>query len=316
MRMRAFAHPTADGMAAGSSLRRRDAVLLLGVVAVAWGTAWPVSKAILEYLPPLWTTALRSIVGTGALFAIVAVRGQIRIPQRGDTPVVLNVALLHMTAFSALVSMGLQLVPAGRAVVLGYTTPLWVTLGAWLLLKESITPLRVIGLLVGLAGLFLLFDPAAFDWSNRKTILGNGFVLLAALCWAISILHVRAHRWIATPFQLVPWQALLATCVLVPMALLYEGLPQIPLSPRLGALLLYGGFIGIALPYWAMQTVNRGLPAATTALGLLAVPVVGVAVSAIALGESVSFVLLAAMLLILGGIAIGMGDSVLRRSGS
>jgi drug/metabolite transporter (DMT)-like permease len=83
--------------------------------------SWPVIKAILQDLP--WTTALRSIIGTAILFAISALRRSVVLPKSGDIPVVLNIALLHMVAFTGLVSIGLQFVPAGRSVVLGYTTP-------------------------------------------------------------------------------------------------------------------------------------------------------------------------------------------------
>ncbi len=54
-----------------------------------------------------------------------------------------------------------------------------------------------------------------------------------------------------------------------------------------------------------MATVNRSLPAVVTSLGLLATPVIGVAGSAIILGETIQVDLVVAMLLILGGIAIG-----------
>jgi drug/metabolite transporter (DMT)-like permease len=291
-------------------LRRREAIALLAAIAVAWGTSWPVIKAILQDLPPMWTTGLRSTIGTAILFTISAFRGTVALPQRGDVPVVLNIALLHMVAFSGLISVGLQFVPAGRSIVLGYTTPLWVTAGARLFLGETLTPSRMIGLVVGLSGLFFLFDPSTFDWSNHNAVVGNALVLLAALCWAASILHVRAHKWVSTPFQLVPWQALLATCILMLLALVLEGVPHIEWNARLVVLLLYGGAVGIALPYWAMQTVNRGLPAITTALGLLAVPIVGVACSSIALGEPLTFALLAATVLIIGGIAIGLSDPI------
>jgi drug/metabolite transporter (DMT)-like permease len=293
-------------------LRRREAIVLLAAIAVAWGTGWPVTKAILQDLSPLWTTAIRSAIGTATLFAISAGRRQLVLPQRGDIPLVLNIALLHMFAFSALVSIGLQFVPAGRSVVLGYTTPLWVTAGARLFLGEALTRARALGVAVGVSGLLILFDPSTFDWSDRNAVLGNALVLLAALCWSASILHVRAHQWVSTPFELVPWQALLATCILAPLAIIFEGIPNIEWSGRLVLLLIYGGAIGIALPYWATQTVNRSLPAIATSLGLLAVPVVGVVCSTIGLGETFSFSLLAAMTLIIGGIAIGMSDSILR----
>ena len=290
-------------------MRRPQAILLLALIAVGWGTAWPVIKAILQDLPPLWTLVFRSAIGTSVLFAISASRQSLIFPKRGDTAVVLNVALLHMVAFAALVSVGLQFVPAGRSIVLGYTTPLWVTVGARLFLGEALTAARIIGVAVGMLGLLVLLNPFSFAWDDRAAATGNLLVLLGSLCWAASILHVRAHKWVSTPFELVPWQALIATCVLAPLALLFEGIPHPPWSARLVLLLGYGGSVGIALPYWAVQTVNRNLPAITTALALLAVPVVGVVCSSVALGEPVGATLIMAMALIISGIGIGMTGS-------
>jgi drug/metabolite transporter (DMT)-like permease len=293
-----------------ATLRHHEAILLLCAVAVGWGTAWPVIKTILEDIPPLWTLVLRSTIGTATLFAISAGRRSLVLPKRGDTAVVLNVSLLHMVAFAALVSVGLQFVPAGRSVVLGYTTPLWVSIGARMFLGEALTRARVISMIVGMLGLLLLFNPSTFAWHDHPVVIGNLLVLIGSLCWAVSILHVRAHRWVSSPFELIPWQVLLATCTLVPLALLFEGVPRVEWTARLIALLLYGGTAGLALPYWAMQMINKSVPAITTALALLAVPVVGVVCSSIMLGEPVNASLVLAMLFIVGGIAIGMGDSI------
>ena len=82
-------------------------------------------------------------------------------------------------------------------------------------------------------------------------MLGNGLLLLAAACWAVSIVYVRAHRWISTPFQLVFWEALLASGLLGLLALLFDGVPRVEWTPRLVLLLLYGGVCGNALAYWA-----------------------------------------------------------------
>jgi drug/metabolite transporter (DMT)-like permease len=68
-----------------------------------------------------------------------------------------------------------------------------------------------------------MFDPNAFDWRDAKALLGNGLVLLAAICWSVSMVYTRAHRWTATPFQLVPWQTFLAGTVLSALALIFEG---------------------------------------------------------------------------------------------
>lgn len=287
-------------------LPRRTAVFLFGIVVVTWGLNWAVTKILVDSVSPLWATAIRSAIAAVTLFLLLSARGQFIVPRRGDLPVVLAVGLLHMAIFSTLVAFGLQLVPVGRSIVLGYTTSLWVAPGARLFLGERLTPSRLLGIGVGMAGLAVMFNPVAFDWSDGQALLGNGLVLLAALSWAVSILYVRVHTWISTPFQLVFWQALLATCVLSVLALLVDGVPQIRGTPSLAAAFLYSGVCGTALGYWAMVTVNRSLPATTTSLGILATPVVGVASSAIAFGEVINGGLLLAMAMILGGIAIGM----------
>jgi drug/metabolite transporter (DMT)-like permease len=286
-------------------LHRRKALMLFAVVVVSWGLNWLVTKTLVHSIPPLWTTAIRSAIATVALLLLLLARGQFIIPRRGDVPVIIAIAVLHMVGFSALVAFGLQFVPVGRSVVLGYTTPLWVTPGAWLFLKEPLTRSRAAGVGLGLLGVIVMFNPFAFDWSNRDGLIGNGLILLAAFCWAANILYVRAHKWISTPFQLVFWQTLLATTILSVLALLFDGLPQIDWNPEIAAAFLYAGIFGTALAYWAMAMVNRSLPAVTTSLGILATPVIGVISSAIVFGEPISLSLLVAMALILTGIAVG-----------
>ncbi len=295
----------AGGASPRDGAAHREGVVLLVTVVLAWGVTWPVNKVILESLPPLWMMALRSAIATVALFAIAISRRRLSLPPRADLPVLLSITLLHMVGFTVLSSWGLQLVSTGRSVVLAYTTPLWVTPGASLFLNERLTPRRAIGVAVGLVGLLALFNPLAFDWGDGRAVLGNGAIVLAALLWAASILHIRGHRWRSTPFDLVPWELLLATVILTPLAIATSGTPAAQWDARLVSLLLYAGVVGTALAYWAIATASRNLPAVTTSLGSLGTPVVSVVVAAVWLGEPPTLPLLAAIGLILGGVAIG-----------
>ncbi|MFL9923990.1 DMT family transporter [Herbaspirillum lusitanum] len=288
-----------------TTLPMRQALLLLALVVLIWGTTWPVNKASLSYLTPIWGAAIRSMIGAFALLLICLGRGRLRFPPRGDWPVVCSVSLLHMSIYSMLCNIGLQHVGAGRSVVLAFTTPLWVAPGARLFLGEPLTARRLIGAVLGLLGLLLIFNPLSFDWGNAEAVQGNGLILLGAIFWAASILYVRGHRWISEPFDLLFWQALLASCVLTPSAFLLEGPPDFSWSPLLLTQLLYSGAFGIAIAYWAINKVNQALPAMTTSLGLLGVPVFGIVCSALTLGEALEPSLLAAMALIICGIALG-----------
>jgi drug/metabolite transporter (DMT)-like permease len=288
--------------------RRQGALFLLTTV-VAWGLTWPVNKLVVMTVPPLWAVALRTIIASATLFVLALVVRRLIIPPREDLPVLLSITLCHMVGFTVLTSFGLVVVPAGRSVVLAYTTPLWVTPGAALFLGERLTARRAIGVLVGLVGLAALFNPFAFDWTSREAVLGNASILAGALLWAGSILHTRGHRWRSTPFELLPWQLLLATAILVPVSLVFEGVPQWAWTPALVGLVLYGGLPGTGLPYWSVAMATRRLPAFTVSLGLLATPVISVIISTLWLREPLTASLVVAIVLILGGIAIGATDA-------
>lgn len=289
-----------------TALSRRQALLLLGVVVLAWDFTWIVNKLLLQYMMPIWAAAARSIVGSAALLVLGLGLRRVAWPVKADIPVILSVGLLHMGAFAALVSLGMLYVPAGRSAVLAYTTPLWVIPAAWLFLGEPVSRARRAGLALGLLGLIVIFNPLDFDWNSRDALFGNGLILLAALCWAANIVYVRAHRWVTPPFELALWQALLASAVLSAVAYAVEGAPQVAWSADLAWLLGYAGVFGIAVAYWAAVNVNRSLPAGVTSIGLLGVPVFGLLCSAVVLHEPVSASLLAGMALIVGGIAAGV----------
>jgi drug/metabolite transporter (DMT)-like permease len=282
----------------------RQATLGLVFVVAAWGLSWPVNKVLLASFPPLWLAAIRTALATAALFLVVAATGRLVRPRRGDWPILVSICLLHMVGFVIVTTLGLQFVSAGRTVVLAYTTPLWVAPGAALFLGERLTRRRGLGLALGLAGLLVLFNPLAFDWRDGDAILGNALILLGAFFWAASILHIRGHRWHSTPFELVPWELALATLILLPIAALTP-LPSIAWSPETMLLLAYVALPGGGLAYWAAATASRGLPATATSLGLLGAPVVGLVGSALWLGEAPGAALVLAVVLILGGIAVG-----------
>jgi drug/metabolite transporter (DMT)-like permease len=286
------------------SLSAAATLSLLALVVMAWGVNWTVTKMIVADMPPLWAAAIRTLIATIALLPALALSGQLIIPTRKDVPVVLAISLFHMVAFSALMTAGLKYVPVGRSVVLGYTTPLWVAPAAWFFMDEPLSPQRILGIALGVAGLLFMFNPAALDWSDHQALLGNGLLLLSALAWSVSILYTRAHRWIATPFQLVFWEVLLATFILTALAVAFEGRPRIIWTPSLMVELGYSGIVGNVLGFWAMAVVNRSVTATTTSIGILATPIVGIASSAIWLRETVDAQLIVAAGIILAGMLV------------
>jgi len=287
-------------------IARPAALALLCMLILIWGVNWPILKLALDYVPPLTFAVARLTLGGLCITAILIARRRFRVPSRHDLPVVLSIGILQLAAFLAFIHLGLMHVAAGRAAILSYTTLIWVTPLAVMFLGERLTPLKTFGLLCGLGGVFVLFNPAGFDWSSRSLLLGNGFLIAGALAWAICILHVRVHPFRLSPLQLTPWQMLVAIVPLAVMASIWEADTKIVWSATLWCALAYNGALATGFALWAWLSVNRALPAITTAIGSLGVPVVGLIASAVWLGESITATSGTGLLLISAGLTLIM----------
>lgn len=289
--------------------RRRRALGLLFLLVLAWGFNWVIAKMSLQYVTPIWVTALRLLPACALFFALCLATGRLRIPVKADLPVIFSVGLLHMVGFSVLVSVGLQYLPAGKSIVLAYTSPLWVLPAAWFFLREPLTMRRLMGLLIGLSGVVFIMQPGQMDWNDTDIVFGHALVLAAALFWAVSIVYGRAHQWVTPPFSLLPWQMLVGGVVQLALALIFEGIPHIEWSLELLLLIGFNCLIGNGVAYWIMNLVSRDLPAGMVSMGLLGVPVIGLLCASVFLGETLGVPLLLSAGLIIVGIVLGTTTS-------
>ena len=262
--------------------------------------SWPLIKVGVTSVPPIWYACFRYAIAAACLFALVASRREAALPPRADWPLVAVSGTLQMAAYSALTAVALTILPPGRASVLAFSTPIWVVPLATLWLREPIERKAAFGIGLGLLGVLAIAAPALHA-HRREEAVACAMLLAAAACWAISIVAVRSHCFTATALALAPWQMLIAVCLLVPAAFVIEGAPH-PVGPSGAASLAFVGPIATAFAYWAVVEVGRHFRAAVLSMTLLAVPALGIAISALALGEDVSASLITGMLLIAAGI--------------
>ena len=266
-------------------------------------------KLGLQYVTPLWFATTRLFLGALCLFAFLAVRRQLAMPRRDDLTILIVVAVFQISLPIGLIHTGLSYMDAGRSAILVFTIPLWVAPMAVFFLGERLTKTYLAGLAVGLAGLALLFNPLTFDFGDVKALTGNGFMIMASFSFALAIVLIRRHRWTVPIIQLLPWQMLLSTGILVAASTAIEGPPDLQWSTGLVAIMAYNGPIASAFCFWAYVSVSRSLPAMSTSLGSLGVPVLGVLSSAFILGEPFTLTIVAGLILISAGVlAIVVGD--------
>lgn len=287
---------------------QRIAWLQLGAAVALFGLTWPVMKIGLQAGTPVWLAAGRATLSATTSFAMLAALGRLRLPPRGEWPVILSVGLLQLTAFFALANLGVQSVPAGRSGVLAYTTMLWMV-PLSLIVGEQVGKRAIAGVVLGVAGIVVLADPARFDWRDGRIVMGHAYLLLAGFAWALAMLHTRRHKWHTSPLDVLPWQMSVATVLLWILALIAE--PQGHLDTgkwQLWAALLYIGAFAGPIGTWTAVSVTRALPPITTSLGMLGVPLLGIVSAVLLLGEPVTWPLAIGTALVIAGIAIVILD--------
>jgi drug/metabolite transporter (DMT)-like permease len=298
------------------TLPRSTWVLLL-VLTLGWGCNWPLIKLALAEIP-VWTfRSLCVVAGAAGIFAIARVAGQSILPPRGHWPRLIAVSLFNVTAWNILIAYGLTLLPAGRSVILAYTMPLWVAPLSVPLLRERLTPRRLLGLLLGTSGMLLLLSD---EWASLRTApVGALLVIGAALSWALGSVLIKRFPTPLPSISFTAWQLLLGGGPIVIGTCLLDTGKLAPLSWQASVALAYNIVVAFIICYWVWFKIVSRASVMASSLGTLAIPVVGVFSSALVLGERPDWREYLALLLVVAAIATALvpvrADTAVPRGG-
>jgi drug/metabolite transporter (DMT)-like permease len=284
-----------------ASAVRLSTGLMLALIVIAWGGNYALVKLALEDISPFTFNVLR-FGGAAAVIALLAgVRGRQLLPVRGERAALALVGFCQVTVMLGFTSVGLLWIEASRAVLIAYTMPLWALLLGHLILGERITAARLAGAAIGFAGLGLLFNPLAMDWTREELLLGSAIAVCGSVGWAAGSTLYRTRAWRTPYWAQVFWQAFIGCLPLGLLALLFERGAPIDPTLQLGALVVYNWLIPAALAYWCWAQVLSRMSAATAGQILMLAPVYGVGLAALIFDEPLRPMLLASGLLILAG---------------
>ncbi|CAN5513887.1 DMT family transporter [soil metagenome] len=280
--------------------------VVVAVVGLVHGLNWPVMAYGVELMPPAWLTVCR--LGTGAVVvaAVMAARGRLRLPSRGDLPVVVSVGVVQLAVVYLLMFGALTLAPAGRSAVLLHTSALWAVPIAMLVLGERYNGATILGLLAGIAGVVLLLAPWEDGFFESSRPLGYGLLLAGAAVNAAVTVHIRSHRWTASPLELLPWQLGLGCIAAATYALAVSGPPVFEIRWQTVLVVLYQGVFASAIGVWGVLAISRSLGAVSSNLSLMVVPVLGLVSSALLLSEGLPVYVVIGLGMILVGAALGI----------
>ena len=271
----------------------------LGAAAI-WGGMYVVSKVVLEIIPPFTLVSLRLILGGITLAIILLFRGFRKI-SRQQLLQVLGVGFVGYGISLSLQFLGTKLSTAANGSLVTSATPAFVLIFAWIFLKEKITWLRLIALLLATLGVLAVIDPRSAQ-VNPDLFSGNLLLIGAAVTWALySVLVRRSTQTMdVLPFSLIAFIGGLP--VALPAAaweVQSTGIGEINLGIVAGILFL--GIIATALAMVLWNTAFALVDATLASLTFFAQPVVGTLLGWLFLGEKIT------PLFLLGGLLIGLG---------
>lgn len=276
----------------------------MALVAVLWGSAFPVTRVVLEEMPPLGAAAWRTLLAASGVALFAALRGELgRLrPARGYRLRLAVLAVLGGAIF--LIGMNLAVCLTGASItsfVVG-TYPLQAVLVAAVMLREPLGRRGVLALAVAALGLVLLARPGG----AHVELLGVVFALGAALSFAVYL--GLARRWA----DAVGLPTLTIAFYLLCSSLVVTGAMQAVIDPAgLRPSLSLGGWAAVlwlalpasALPHVLVIATLRRMPAGRAAPFLLLIPISGALIATALLGERLDLLQLVGAGLILVGIA-------------
>jgi drug/metabolite transporter (DMT)-like permease len=260
------------------------------LVAAIWGTAFPVVKTGLGYMPPVTLAAVRADAAAVALFAYVLVRGEpLRPTGRADYTYIAVGGIVTMGVHHGLLFAGQQYVTSAvAAVLLGLIPVITPALTRLTASDDPLTPVGVVGVVVGFGGVAVIAnpDPATLLADLRGVLLVFG----AALTFAIGAVFTHDTEPHLSVSALQPWLMLVGAVCLhaIAAAMPGEGLAHVSVAPPAIASVLYLGLIGGGVAFTLYFVLLRRLGPIQMGFLEYVIPVFAALMGWILLGERVS----------------------------
>lgn len=279
-------------------------ILLLSLL---WGGAFFMIELGLRGFPPNTLVFLRMALAVPPMLLILRFIGQ-RLPNdRKSWQQLFVLGAINAALPFILFFWGQTQIDSGLASVLNATTPLWGVVTAHFLTRdEKATPSRIIGVLLGIAGIVVMVGTEALGGISGS-VLAQLACLAATLSYAFAAIYGRTlSQSTMTPMVVATGQVITAAILMLPVALIVDH-PWALAAPGWDA---WAGAIGLAIPstaiayFYYFRLIDRA-GASNAMLVAFIMPVIAIILGVVALGETVELKEIAgAVLIALGLVAI------------
>lgn len=281
-------------------------VSLVGV-ALIWGINIPFMKTGLDQVDSLVFNAIRLTI-SAAVLVVFALRERRRgiVPQPGlSKRRVLTYGFIVSGFYQLCFLLGIARTTSGNTALIIATVPMWTALIARIFLSEKLRKLAWLGLSVALAGTVIVALQKSDVSAESEHLIGNLFVLVAALAWSTGTVYSRPLLTQISPMQLSACGVVVALPLhwIAAAGRLSEGLEAFQ-SVSVWMIIVYAGVLssGLALPMWNFGVRHAGAAHASIIQNLI--PLIAIAAAWMTRGETITTGQLIGGSLIVGGLVI------------
>lgn len=281
-------------------LTRRQLWALVALT-LMWGVNWPMMKFSLRELSPLYFRALTMTGGALWLWLFFRARGVRLWPRADEWRSVVVLGLPNILGWHTLTILGVRELASGRAAVLGFTMPIWTVLLGVVFFGEKLTRRVALASVAALSAIALLLADELVSLSGRPV--GILWMEGAALSWALGTLMMRRATLTLPVEALTVWMMGLGSLALWGIAFTFEPWPVWHFSLPMWLSLAYGILINYGFAQIIWFGLARHLPPATSAMSIMAVPLIGTLSAPLIVGEHPGWPDLLAVAFVMAAIA-------------
>jgi len=288
------------------SQTRAHAALLL--IAILWGTFPATSKLALQDFPPVFLTALRGVIASSFLLALLARSPAETVRGLGSDSirafVILGVAGLFVS--TQLSYVGIAYTTAANAAILQAAAPVMVTLGARAYLGERLRRRQQIGVAISMLGVLIVITDGRLWMLRLGDLRAGDFVTLVALVgWTTYTVYGKRVLATHSPALTVTAAYVAGTVLLVAFATLTAPVFPRPIfsSVRAWVVVFYHAILGAVAHTWWYRGVEL-VGASRAAVFMNVTPIVGVVLAGTLLDERIGVWEVLGTMLVLGGVAL------------
>lgn len=179
--------------------RRAKALMALAAVCFFWGTTWVASKEAVRHMPALQMAGIRQLLGGLCYVAFFLIRG-VPLPKGREWGPVLMLSFLNFLLSNTLSTWGLKYISAGLGSIIGAIFPLWLVIIGLFTVKTKLQPKTLLGLLLGFAGICVIFYDHLSDFLNPRFRFGIFLSLASTWSWAFGTLYTKKQAANFNPY--------------------------------------------------------------------------------------------------------------------